>query len=413
MVRDPRLTPSRRDRRSAERSGHSHVIGFNHTQRADPPGEGSSADRSAGPRKEVGVMSSATSLFQPDETEAATVPSVRSLLYPGERWRFWMAAFVSAGFLALILYLLARRGATTVLGAGVFLLVVLGSGWWALQLMRARLLGNSVKVTAAGFPELYALLEDLVARLDYHDRIDVYVADKSDPSVRLTSYLGTRIILIEGGLVAELLDASRAGPLRFLIARHIGALKARAWRLDPLLVILQAANALQFVKPFLLPYYRSIAYSGDQIGLVCSGSVEAALEATGRLLVGKELADRLSLGGVLPPGGAGQATAPPALRAIPLPDTACDQPVSEPAHVRSAQRGRSLAAAVRVTERQRALRAQPALELLALSRARQEARPRIRPNPNAGRGLITSQGRGGTQPRRASSSSGVNDTATT
>lgn len=245
-------------------------------------------------------MSSATSLSQPDEKEAATVRSVRSLLYPGERWRFWMAAFVSAGFLALILYLLARRGATTVLGAGVFLLVVLGSGWWALQLMRARLLGNSVKVTAASFPELYALLEDLVARLDYPDRIDVYVADKSDPSVRLTSYLGTRIILIEGGLVAELLDASKQAQLRFLIARHIGALKARAWRLDPLLVILQAANALQFVKPFLLPYYRSIAYSGDQIGLVCSGSVEAALEATGRLLVGKELADRLSLGGVLP-----------------------------------------------------------------------------------------------------------------
>ena len=40
---------------------------------------------------------------------------------------------------------------------------------------------------------------------DYHYRIDVYVADKSDPSVRLTSYLVMRIILIQGGLVAELL----------------------------------------------------------------------------------------------------------------------------------------------------------------------------------------------------------------
>lgn len=222
------------------------------------------------------------------------------MLYAGERWRFWLAAVVSAGFLLLVVYLLGRSGAPTLIGGGIFLLLTVGSVWWALQLMRARLLGNSVKVTSASFPEVHALLEDVLARLEYNRRVDVYVADKSEPSVRLTSYLGTRIILIEGGLLAELLDSPKQAQLRFLIARHIGALKARQYRLDPLLVMLQAANALQFVKPFLLPYYRSTAYSGDQIGLACCASVEAALEATGRLLVGKELADRLALGGVLP-----------------------------------------------------------------------------------------------------------------
>jgi hypothetical protein len=231
---------------------------------------------------------------------APALPPARSLLHPGERWRFWLAALASAAALVVLLYVLGHRGLPTLIVAVISLLLAFGSVWWALQIMRARLLGNSVKVTSVSFPELQALLDEVCSQLGYKGRIDVYVAEKSEPSVKLTAYLGTRIILIEGGLIAELLDPPKQAQLRFLIARHVGALKARQYRLDPLLVMLSAADALQFVKPFLLPYYRSIAYSGDQIGLASCGSVEAALEATGRLLVGKELADRLPLGGVLP-----------------------------------------------------------------------------------------------------------------
>ncbi|MBV9000925.1 MAG: hypothetical protein JO304_17820 [Solirubrobacterales bacterium] len=246
-------------------------------------------------------MSSEGHVRDRDE-QAPPVPPIRSLLYPGERWRFWLATAASVVFLALILFFLLRRGVPTLIGGVVFLVLTVGSVWWGLQIFRARLLGNSVKVTPASFPDLQEVLDGIRAQLGYEGRVDVYVADKSEPSVKLTTYLGTRVILIEGGLVAELLEPSKQPQLRFLIARHIGALKARQNRLEPLLVMLQAADALQFVKIFLLPYYRSIAYSGDQIGLACCGSVEAALEATGRLLVGKELADDLPLGGVLPQG---------------------------------------------------------------------------------------------------------------
>jgi len=169
-----------------------------------------------------------------------------------------------------------------------------------MQVLRARLLGNSVKVTPESFPELHRLVEELRLQLQYHRRIDVYVADKSDPPVNLITYLGTHIIMIEGGLAAELLEPAGQKQLRFLLARHIGALKSRQFRLDVLIIALNAAHGLQFVKPFLLPYYRATAYSGDQIGMACCGDVRAALEATGRLLVGKDLAARLPLGGVLP-----------------------------------------------------------------------------------------------------------------
>lgn len=246
-------------------------------------------------------MSSDSHVCDRDE-QAPPVAPIRSLLYPGERWRFWLATVASVAFLALVLFVFWKRGVPTLIGGVVGLLLTVGLVWWGLQIFRARLLGNSVKVTPGSFPELQELLDGIRAQLGYRGRVDVYVADKSEPSVKLTAYLGTRVILIEGGLVAELLDPAKQSQLRFLIARHIGALKARQYRLDPLLVMLQAADALQFAKLFLLPYYRSIAYSGDQIGLECCGSVEAALEATGRLLVGKELADDLPLGGVLPQG---------------------------------------------------------------------------------------------------------------
>lgn len=243
---------------------------------------------------------SASSRVQVDERRAAPIPHIRSLRFPGEQWRFVLAAVASVVFLVLLLALFLSQGVTALVGLLALLIVTVASVWCTIQIARARLLGNCVKVTPTMFPELQAILDEVRHQLDYQRRIDVYVAEKTEPSVNLVTYLGTHIILIEGDFAAELLEPSKTAQLRFLIARHVGALKARQFRLDLLVVMLTAANALQFVKPFLMPYYRATAYSGDQIGLACCGGLEAALEATGRLLVGKELAPQLPLGGVLP-----------------------------------------------------------------------------------------------------------------
>lgn len=228
--------------------------------------------------------------------------AVRALRYPGEQWRFVMAAVVSIGLLVLVAAAIVAAGQR---GSGVaeLIVVVLGAAvslWFTVHLMRARLLGSAVRVTAATFPEIETMFEEICAQLHYRRRVDLYVTDKSDPPVNLITYLGTHIILIEGGLVSELLEAGKRPQLRFLLARHIGSLKAKEFRLSPIVVMLNAANATQFVKPFLLPYFRTVAYTGDQVGLVACESVPAALEATGRLLVGGQLAAQLPLGGVLP-----------------------------------------------------------------------------------------------------------------
>jgi hypothetical protein len=101
-------------------------------------------------------------------------------------------------------------------------------------------------------------------------------------------------------LVADLLQPAKQPQLTFLIGRSIGALRARHMRLEVLIRILEAAEVLKYVAPFIRPYYRATAYSGDQIGMMCCSDLAAALEATRRLLVGGEMASRLTAGAVVP-----------------------------------------------------------------------------------------------------------------
>ncbi len=207
--------------------------------------------------------------------------------------------------------------ASVVLGVGIMVLVRIGQRtswvvplvvaltvlfflaaiWFGLQIIRARLLGHGIRVTEQTLPVLQEVLSDVCERLDYRKPVDVYVVDKAARSTSLTSYLGTRIIILEGDLVADLQTDENRGQLTFLIARYIGALKARHQQLTPVLLVL---GLFQYLAPFsllLLPYVRATAYSGDQIGQSCA-DLRSALTATNRLLVGKDLTPSLAVRGV-------------------------------------------------------------------------------------------------------------------
>ena len=145
---------------------------------------------------------------------------------------------------------------------------------------------------------MQAVVDAIRARLGYHGAVDVYIAQKATPSVSLTSYFGTKVILIEGSLVGDLIGGDRA-QLTFLLARTFGALKARHERLAAAVVVLDGLRLLPVVAQFVLPYFRATTYSGDQIGLLCCGSLPTALAATERLLVGKEVEPRLRAAGVI------------------------------------------------------------------------------------------------------------------
>lgn len=231
--------------------------------------------------------------------ESTAAAPLSSMLHPAESSRFVLALVASVAVLLILAIVVLGSGLVGLVYLILLLLAAVASVWAGLQVNRARLLGRSVRVTAESFPLLDTLIETVRRELDYHRRVDVYVIDKSDQPVAVTSYLGTRIVLIQGGIVAELSEPAKEPQLVFLLARHIGALKAEHTRLNFLLALISAARAVQIVTPFLLPYYRATAYSGDQIGLWCCGSLDSALEAMARLLVGKELATEIPFAGVV------------------------------------------------------------------------------------------------------------------
>jgi hypothetical protein len=197
-----------------------------------------------------------------------------------------MFVYAASGWTRLAMY------ASIVVGFGALV-------WLGMQVNRSRLLGGAVRVSETTLPELQAVFDEVRARLDYQKPVDVYVMDKVAGGSVMTSYLGTRLIQIEGGLVAELLGDDHYAELTYLIGRHIGQLKARHERLFPIFLALSAVDSLKFLQLFLAPYFRATAKSGDQIAAACCGDIRATAAMMNRLLVGKELGPRLVVKGVL------------------------------------------------------------------------------------------------------------------
>jgi hypothetical protein len=228
---------------------------------------------------------------------------LQPLLHPTERSRLaiaTVAALIAPALFALVLVRAHRTAELAVLGG--FLILLLGSIWLGLQVRKAMLLGRSVKVTERSLPAVQSVLDEVRTRLDYHRPIDVYIADKlpGKPNMPVTvvSYFGTKMIVIEGGLIGDLLEPARRPQLTFLLARFIGAFKARHMRMDVIEVLISAVNWVRFVNVFLKPYYRATAYSGDQIGLACS-DLRTSLAATSRLMTGKDVAPAVVARGVI------------------------------------------------------------------------------------------------------------------
>jgi hypothetical protein len=225
---------------------------------------------------------------------------IRSLLHPTEGSRLAIALTATAvvfGFAGFVV--IGAYGVTVLVIIVLFLAGVGGSIWLSLQIARSRLLGGAVQVSQASMPELQAIFAQVRARHDYHQQVDVYVTNKVDDGSIMTSYLGTRIILIEGGLVAELLEEEHYAELTFLIGRHLGQLKAKHQRLQWILIVISLVDSLKFLQLFLAPYSRATVKSGDQIAATCCDDIRATAWMMNRLLVGKELGPRLDIRGVL------------------------------------------------------------------------------------------------------------------
>jgi len=230
---------------------------------------------------------------------AAGPLDIRSLRHPTEPQRFALAIVSVVSAMAVVIALLAVIGWAQVVVVGLGLGLLLGSLWIGLQLFRVRILGDAVRVGPETLPALQEAIDEVRQRLDYHKRVDVFVVPKLSPPVQLTSYFGVRVLLVEGGAVADLTSTENRPQLLFLLGTYFGGLKAKHTRWTPAAVILGELGLQRILAPLLCPWLRATVYTGDQIAYACTRDLGVSLDATYRILVGRELSRQLQADGLI------------------------------------------------------------------------------------------------------------------
>jgi hypothetical protein len=197
----------------------------------------------------------------------------------------------------VVLLRLAGVLALAVLGAG--LLMVLGLVWWAVQVHRASLLGAAARVTPETFPVLSAAACEVKQQVGYTRPVEIFVIAHTEVPVRLTSFFGTHILLMEGDLVADLVKPGNRPQLDFILATFFGELKVKALAWAPLLIAIDALQLPRVLNFLIAPWERATVYTGDQVAAVCCGSLDESIIALNRLLVGKDLAHSVGMSGLM------------------------------------------------------------------------------------------------------------------
>jgi len=232
---------------------------------------------------------------------------VASLRHPTEPSRFALALVALALPVGIALFVLVSLGQTaTLIGIFAAVVVVVLLIWVVVQILRIRLLGDAVLVTAQTLPEVQEVVDVVRARLAYDRRVDLFVVDKISrvlsgdaAPITLTSFFGVHVLVAEGDALGDLADARERQQLLFTLATYVGALKARyaAWW-SPLFSAFQMTGLTSFVLPFIYPYYRATVFSGDRIAYACCGDLGVSLQSVYRALVGKEVAKHLRAEGL-------------------------------------------------------------------------------------------------------------------
>ncbi len=246
---------------------------------------------------------------QSQDTLAAPEPQVDAsrLRHPYESSRFALAmissAVVGSVFVFVVLSVITIGGLLSWAFGVVGVVLVL---WLALQLWRVRLLADGVKVDQRTTPALARIVQDVRERLGYTRRVDVFVVDRlarlipgETRTTSLTSFFGVRVVLLEGGVVGDLDDDVARRRLTFVLATHIGALKARHAQWTTLLLVLDALRLNVIVWPLVTPWLRATVYTGDRIAYVCCGDLSISAQAAYRALVGGEAVTQLRRPGLV------------------------------------------------------------------------------------------------------------------
>jgi Zn-dependent protease with chaperone function len=137
---------------------------------------------------------------------------------------------------------------------------------------RGRLLGGGLRIHAGQFGHIHAVVEECARKLRMPTP-HVFVRD--DPFVPVVAIgIGEPYAVV---LSAQYLEHFRDDELRFLIGRELGHIAAGHTRFTSLL----SANGREtgVIALAFGAWLRRIDYTADRIGLLCSGSLDAAIRA--------------------------------------------------------------------------------------------------------------------------------------
>jgi len=212
-------------------------------------------------------------------------------IYPKENNRFAIAMIVGIPVaLISIIYVLATFG---------LILILVLFVWFAMMIAKMNLIGNSVKVSKNNFPEIHSIYQEVKSQLSYDKEISIYIVEEGTVNALLAKFFKTKFIVLNSELVKGMVDYNQ---MKWIIARFIGALKAKHFKTTILRLIFENVENLKIFNFFVLPYERATQYTGDNIGLLATNNVEQSINAFNRFMVGNGLSDKINFEGIIEQG---------------------------------------------------------------------------------------------------------------
>lgn len=222
---------------------------------------------------------------------------LKKLFHKSEDSRFDLALFTLIPIIGIAALLIV-----SIEGGFMLLFVVatlVAAIWFTLQMVKAQLTSNAVKVSKHNFPEIHALLEEVKDALDFKPNVDIYIVEEGTVNAFLARFFQTKIIILNSELVRDMIEKESLLQLKWVIARFVGALRAKHDRLAFFRVLIESIESIKLFNLLLLPYERATQYSGDQIGLAVCGDVKQVMLAFQKLMVGNDLAKRVRYEGIM------------------------------------------------------------------------------------------------------------------
>ncbi len=191
-----------------------------------------------------------------------------SLREPSERLAFWITAFFALPAALAIGYVLHES-----IGASqVALFIVIAMVY--VTLARGRLLGSSVRVHARQYPRVFTIVRQACAALEIPMPLIFVREDNYVPVVALG--FGVPYALV---LSSHWIELFADDELAFMAGRELGHIAAGHTRFHSLLSVNGNENPL--ISLIFGAWLRRCALTCDKVGLLCCGSLDAAIRAMG------------------------------------------------------------------------------------------------------------------------------------